>query len=86
MDSTSKVIPLIGSHYQYNVLYSNVNMKRINRRDKNDILMFENMTGKFIPNPDYHGDIFERQFPNNKVQYTLENTAFKFVIVPNDKN
>ena len=80
------IYPLIGTVYEYNVLYSNVNMKRINRRDKNDVLMFENMTGTFIPNPDYQGDNFVRDFETHKVEYTMENTAYKFVIVPNDKN
>lgn len=84
MDSDNKCMnspsPLTDSTYEYDVLYCNVNMIQINRRT-NEKILFENMVGSFKKNEGFQGDIFIRHFPKNKVEYTMENTAFSWKVV-----
>ena len=51
-----------------------------NRRTHEEIL-FENMIGSFKKNGGFQGDIFIRHFPKNKVEYTMENTAYSWKVV-----
>lgn len=84
MDSDDKCMnsptPLTDSKYEYDVLYCNVNMIQQNRRTHEEIL-FENMIGSFKKNGGFQGDIFIRHFPKNKVEYTMENTAYSWKVV-----
>jgi hypothetical protein len=68
--------------YQYNILYSYVNMMQIDRAPKRITYPenFKNMIGYFKPHDGFEGDIFVRKFPTNNVEYTMNNTAYTLKI------